>query len=68
MLSHNVSSSELVFENAEVMIFNTSGVRVNTQVISGSHSTIDIENLPSGLYMMKIVQHELVYLNKFIKN
>ncbi|MHB8259430.1 MAG: T9SS type A sorting domain-containing protein [Bacteroidia bacterium] len=55
------------FDNASIEIYNTIGECVHRQIITSSNSQIDISNLQSGLYMVKILTNQGTSIKKFVK-
>ena len=64
----NIRFSKAVLENTEIAIYNTIGEKVISQLISNSHSKINIKQLPAGVYILKIIHKDNHQLNRFIKN
>ena len=64
----NIRCTELELESAELEIYDASGVRVMSRQISGKQSALPIDHLARGMYLLKIVYQDQMYLNKFLKN
>jgi endonuclease I/chitodextrinase len=54
-------------ENANVEVFNILGKRISTNTISTSQPRLDISNLSSGIYLLKISNGESSTTRKIIK-
>lgn len=54
-------------ENAEIMVINMSGKTVMQQNFNAGINNIDISNLPSGIYFVKIYGKDLNDILKFVK-
>jgi PKD repeat protein len=52
----------------EVYIFNTSGTLVNKSTFMSGNNTIDVANLPSGMYILQLSSDAATKQVKFIKN
>jgi hypothetical protein len=52
----------------EVYIFNTSGTLVNKATFMSGNNTIDVANLPSGMYILQLSSDVATKQVKFIKN
>jgi hypothetical protein len=61
---------DLTVETAEkgfLFIFNLNGVLLLRQEITKPTTTIDVSNLPNGLYVVKVVGEKEAFVCKFIK-
>jgi hypothetical protein len=56
-------------EDITINIFNPAGMRVFTSVINvtGSIQTVNLEQLPSGVYLIHLLSTKLTYFTKLIK-
>lgn len=54
-------------QNAQISIFSMDGKLVKQQNITTSESTIDIEDFPKGVYLLKVNNKEINMVQKFIK-
>lgn len=55
------------YSNTTIEIFNILGQWCHTQILQSDKSEINIANLPSGLYLLKINNQTRTDLKKFIK-
>jgi len=55
------------YENSEIIIYNTLGIKVLKEELSTSNQEINIENLPTGLYLIKIKNGNYIISEKLIK-
>jgi hypothetical protein len=56
-----------ITQKSNVAIFNTEGQSLITRQISESDRMIDISNLPSGIYFVRLTNKKTVKVGKFIK-
>ena len=54
-------------ENAMVTFYDYSGKKVYNQEVTGSNTKINVSNLSSGVYFVKVISDEKTGLKKFIK-
>lgn len=54
--------------STEVHVFNTSGTLVNKATLIAGKNTIDVANLPSGMYILQLSSDVATKQVKFIKN
>jgi type IX secretion system substrate protein len=62
----NVQLPETITQPVEVSIFDSQGRLMRWQIISSGQS-IDLKELPKGMYLVKAVAGERVYTGKFVK-
>lgn len=62
-------TSQTFNSNANVLIFNTTGKLVKEYILSSGETSLrmDIDDLPAGHYFVKVVDDELSYSSRFIK-
>ena len=53
---------------ATLSLYNSMGRPVREYTITNGSSTIDISNLPPGIYLVKLLVNDEIYSNKFIKS
>ena len=66
----NPASSSITIETltqGHFSIINLNGLQLMHQNITEPITTVDISNLPSGVYEMKMVGEKVVYVAKFVK-
>ena len=62
----HIEFNEPLLNPAEINLFNLTGKQVLSSIISGN-STIDISNLPSGVYVYSINSGDVISRGKLIK-
>jgi len=63
-INGNITTKE---QNIKYSLYNSQGILLNTKLISGK-STIDVSNLPAGIYCLKFYQNNIAIKNiRFIK-
>jgi len=65
--SLNISLPSMPENNSQVEIYNTSGILVWNANLMSQNNQIDISDLPSGLYLVKVSFGNESYNNKFVK-
>lgn len=65
--AENIITIDRQFQNAEIIITNISGMQVLTISIKDK-DTIDISNLPTGIYFVQIKNFQTNSIQKLIKN
>ncbi len=64
----NIDFNNGSFDNAELSIYDVQGRNVSKKSISGSHNAVNISNLSSGIYFVKINESGSQYVKKiFVK-
>jgi len=66
----NPASHNLTIETVEkgvLSVYNLNGTLLLQQEIMKPNATIDVSNLPNGLYVLKVVREKEVEVGKFIK-
>jgi len=66
----NPASDQLVVENldgGEISVLNLNGTVMTKQLVAGSKATIDVTNLPAGVYILKTVSSTNTVTIKFTK-
>jgi hypothetical protein len=56
------------FQNIQGFIFNVNGQLIKHQQLTVERNIVNISDLRSGLYIMKVYAHEKVLTGKFVKN
>ena len=54
-------------QNGSIFIYNLMGRLMLKQTVSSSKTRIDINSLPSGLYLIRVVQNGVAGSGKFIR-
>ncbi|MGD0710535.1 MAG: T9SS type A sorting domain-containing protein [Bacteroidales bacterium] len=54
-------------EKATINILNTQGQHIETLLINGNLTNVDVSNLPSGVYMMEVITEKGIEVKKLIK-
>jgi hypothetical protein len=55
------------FWNAKIQVYSTLGQLINTFSVTPGLNTIEVSNLPSGFYIVSLIDGEKVFTKKFIK-
>ena len=65
----NISfSSNYIIENSDLEIYDVLGKRVYTQSVSDFETKVNVRNLESGMYLIKIKNANGAHTKRFIKN
>lgn len=62
----NVKLNNQNFENTQIEIYNTLGKLCKSEKVVSSLSTIRLENLPSGIYLIKLISNNRISVDKII--
>jgi hypothetical protein len=54
-------------DNAELSIYDITGALLSTSTASGATTTVDVSNLVSGMYILKIKSGNSVYVQQIVK-
>lgn len=63
----NVNSNNQSLENAQIKIHNTLGILCKTQIIKSNQDRIDLQNLATGIYLIKLETKEGTVTKKINK-
>ena len=61
---HIKVEADCIFESIE--LYNSTGNLILTETSTGKEQNIDIKNFPSGIYFLKVIEPEKVYMTKIV--
>jgi hypothetical protein len=61
-------STQLIYSNAEVYVFNSVGQKILSQFIHNHNAIIDITNFANGIYYIEILSGNKSFRTKVVKN
>ncbi len=64
----NLLNIQLALDNAEIQMFSLDGKLCIAHVVNGRNTTLDISQLPTGIYILKTTINGQPYYKKVIKN
>ena len=54
-------------EKAEVSVFDYTGRLVSSKTISSNDSTLDVQNISKGIYIIRVATNSKIGVQRFIK-
>lgn len=59
-------TSEIVNPQSEIVIYNILGQVIHQQILNSKQETLNLENHPKGIYLLKIQNEEEIWTEKIV--